>query len=541
MRRYKTHDPEPYSAQRRGGYGNNSGRMMLSVLSAALFLGLLGGFMLAGGGRSVMRQFDQEQRAMYLEEQAALLPWKIAGGIAVRGAGILMLAGATGGVMYAAWIALAFLDRRARLIHARDGIFPIVEARGDITIYDPNRSTAGAVRIDKDGYAIPQMQPAQLLTTAGALEVQKAAAWASGGGAITTNVQGGALPAGNLPMPPGVELPSKIPLKGLLAGDAPSLARLALGVAVNPQTGQLETITGNMAELVHVAVGGSSGWGKSVFLRCIAYQLILAQERPDLVMVDLEGVTLAPFANCGRLLYPLADNEQAAAAVLEALSDDELNRRKALFARFPGVDHLAAYNAVAPEPLRPIVAIVDEATALLGNRNVESALRVVALRARKYGLWLLLAGQDWKASSLDSAIRNQLATRVQFKALSGAQSRVLLGQSGAEALDTPGRALAVLPGRDLLTIQTPFINNEALAGLGNGGPQRTLAEIATDAAPAPVMDDTTLDNTARALLLHRQGVSGREIQKRLFGYVGGAAFDFVTQAISHNNNALETA
>jgi len=165
---------------------------------------------------------------------------------------------------------------------------------------------------------------------------------------------------------------------------------------------------------------------------------------------------------------------------------------------------------------------------------------VVALRARKYGLWLLLAGQDWKASSLDSAIRNQLATRVQFKALSGAQSRVLLGQSGAESLDTPGRALAVLPGRDLLTIQNPLINSEALAGLGNGGPQRTLAEIATDTAPALVEDDPSLDNTARALLLHRQGVSGREIQKRLFGYVGGAAYDFVTQAINNNSNALGT-
>ena len=96
MRRYKNQEPEPYSAQRRGGYSNNSGRMMLSILSAALLLGLLGGFMLAGGGRSVLRQFDQEQRAMYLEEQAALLPWKIAGGI-MRGAGILMLTYATGG------------------------------------------------------------------------------------------------------------------------------------------------------------------------------------------------------------------------------------------------------------------------------------------------------------------------------------------------------------------------------------------------------------------------------------------------------------
>lgn len=512
-------------------YGSHSrygsGQMMLSILGAALVLGLVGGFLLAGGGRSLFRQLDQEQRALYLAEQEALLPWKIAGGVAARGAGIAMLAAATGGVIYAAWIALSFLDRRARLIHSRDGLFPIIEARGDITIYDPNRNAAGAVRIDKEGYAIPQMQPAQLLTTAAALEVQRAAAWASGGGAISAKIEGvGALPGGDLPALPVPELPARVPLRALLDG-APSLARLVLGVAVNSQ-GQIETITGNMADLVHVAVGGSSGWGKSVFLRCLAFQLIQARERPDLVLVDLEGATLAPFARSERLLYPLADSERAAAAVLTALSEDELNRRKSLFAQYPGVDNLTAYNAIAAEPLRPIVAMVDEATALLGNKAVEGALRTVALRARKYGLWLLLAGQDWKASSLDSAIKNQLSTRVQFKALSRAQSSVLLGQAGAEALDTPGRALAILPGRDMLTLQTPYISGEALAGaLDSNGPQKRLDAIEAadggngDAGLVMIEDDPTLDDAARVLLLHRQGLSLNEIQKRVFGGIGG--------------------
>ncbi len=534
QRKRNYNEYEEYNRPRRAGYGDGYGRgqVMLSVLAAALLVGLVGGFLLAGGGRSVLRQLDGEQRALYLTEQEALLPWKIAGGMALRGAGIAMLAAATGGVMYAAWIALSFLDRRARLIHARDGLFPIVEARGDITIYDPNRNAAGAVRIDKGGWAIPQMQPAQLFTTAGALEVQRAAAWASGGGAISTKIDGGgALPGGNLPMPPVVELPSKVPLRSLLDGE-PSLARLVLGVAINPQTGQVEPITGNMANLVHVAVGGSSGWGKSVFLRCLAYQLIKAREKPDMVLVDLEGVTLAPFAQSGRLLYPLADSERAAVTVLTALSEDELNRRKSLFAQYPGVDTLADYNAVAASPLRPIVAIVDEATALLGNKAVETALRTVALRARKYGLWLLLAGQDWKASSLDSAIKNQLSTRVQFKALSKAQSNVLLGQSGAEALDTPGRALAVLPGRDLLTLQTPFISSDALAGLDNGGPQKRLeADTEEDGLPAIIEDDPTLDEPARIRALSEQGLSRNAIQRRVFGYTGGAAFAAVKDAL----------
>ena len=525
----------------RGQTSTQTGQVIFYVLAAAFVLGIVGGVLLAGGGRSLARQLDQEQRALYLVQQAALQPWKIAGGVVVRAVGMVLVLGAGAGIVYAGWIGLNFLDRRARLVYPRDGLFPIVEARGDITIYDPNRNAAGAVRIDKDGYALPQMQPAQMLTTAGALEVQRAAAWASGGGNISTQIEGGGVLPETLPVTPVIELPSRVPLRSLLAGEDISLAHLVLGVAANPQTGKLETITGNMADLVHVAVGGSSGWGKSVFLRSLAYQLIQARERPDLVLVDLEGATLAPFAQSGRLLYPLADSEHDAAAVLTALSVDELDRRKALFAEYQGIDNLAAYNAAAPDPLRPIVAIVDEATALLGNKAVEKALRTVALRARKYGLWLLLAGQDWKASSLDTAIRNQLSTRVQFKALSSAQSRVLLGQSGAEALDVPGRALAVLPGRDLLTLQTPFISTEALAGLSGAGPQRTraVAPRPEDTGMVMIEDDPSLDDAARVQLLHRQRVSGREIQKRVFGYVGGAAYEFVHAVLSSSSTGLE--
>ncbi len=47
-------------------------------------------------------------------------------------------------------------------------------------------------------------------------------------------------------------------------GHAPSLHRLVLGVRVDDQTGQTEAVNGDLAQWVHVAVGGSSGCGKSM-------------------------------------------------------------------------------------------------------------------------------------------------------------------------------------------------------------------------------------------------------------------------------------
>jgi hypothetical protein len=145
------------------------------------------------------------------------------------------------------------------------------------------------------------------------------------------------------------------------------------------------------------------------------------------------------------------------------------------------------------------------------------------LRARKYGLWCILGGQDWKASSLDTAIRNQLASRVQFKAMSASQSRVLLQRSGAERLDVPGRALAILPGRDIVELQAPVIGyQDIVTATRNGGPRRDM----------PEPDQESDERVEWIRELAAQGLSKRQIALEVFGYAGGAAYTAVTGALS---------
>lgn len=324
--------------------------------------------------------------------------------------------------------------------------------------------------------------------------------------------------------PAEVRWPSRVPLRGILDG-APSYRRLALGVTMNGD-GRAEIVRGDMTRMVHVAVGGSSGWGKSVFLQSLAYQMALSTDRVDMAMVDLEGVTFAPFAHCPRLLYPVADNERDTLAILQALTQ-ELDHRRELYARYPGVADLDGYNARAGDPLAPIVVLFDEATALLDDKAVEGAIKTLTLRARKYGLWVVLGGQDWKASSLDTAIRNQLASRVQFRAMSASQSRVLLQQNGAETLDVPGRALAILPGRELMKLQAPLVNDGMLARLGDGGPRSELPDVAQGDG----------GQTQEILDLAADGLSRREIESRVFGYSGGAAHRRVAEVLGATTTA----
>lgn len=336
------------------------------------------------------------------------------------------------------------------------------------------------------------------------------------------------VPAG----PPPAAWPRVVRLHEI-AADPPSLHRLALGVTVD-ESGQQQSVTASLAEMVHVAVGGSSGWGKSVFLKSLALQLATAAEPVRLAMVDLEGVTFSAFATCGRLLWPVAETEGQALAIM-ALLVEEMDRRSRLFREVPGVDSLAAYNARAggDEPLAPWVALIDEATALLSDRGVLNAARTLVLRARKYGLWMVLGGQDWKSASIDTAIRNQLSSRVQFRAQDAAQSRTLLGDGAASTIETVGRAYAQLPGRPMLQLLAPMVTG--------GDIGRALAGQTGPAGELPEVEDRPDDRTTRIRELAGQGWSQSAIEEEVFGYRGGAAHRTVRDVLNATTATATTS
>jgi hypothetical protein len=432
------------------------------------------------------------------------------------------------GVLALVWIGYQLLPivqaRLGQIRRDERGDLPLVTLfqNGALMLFDPTRGWGPATRILDGDVTQPLLTAPEYQdgTTKRAPFVD----WRKGGrprpvvarpGAAPRSAQGSPSPSQWRDVTAAVERnwPSRVPLMGVLRalGGAISYRRLALGVTMD-EDGRPQVVQADMSRLVHVAVGGSSGWGKSVFLQMLTCQLAQSSDPVDLALVDLEGVTFAPFARCGRLLYPIADTEQDTLALLQALTG-ELDRRKELYAQFPGVANLDQYNGQAPEPLAPTVVLFDEATALLEDKRVEGMIKTLVLRARKYGLWCVLGGQDWKASSLDTAIRNQLSSRFQFKAMSASQSRVLLQRSGAEHLDAPGRALALLPGRDMLELQAPMVGCQTIAlELSDGGPRCALPEVAGGD------DRRDSDEEAEVLRLKQEGASDTRIAREVFGH-----------------------
>ena len=259
-----------------------------------------------------------------------------------------------------------------------------------------------------------------------------------------------------------ISLPEKIDLHSLIPTDGPSLNKITLGVTT-ADTG-LITLDAPLSQMVHIGVGGSSGWGKSVLIQSLAYQIALSPEAAQLALIDIEAQTFSPFSHlpAERLRYPLADDETDIIAILDDLQG-EWYRRREKFQAYPTAQDLADYNRLADNPLPYVVLMIDEVNMLSGNKEIVSRLVRLGQGTRKYGLFCCLGGQNWNADDIPTKLRNNFSTRIQLKAMSKTQSRIMLEDSAAAAITQPGRAWAVLPGRPLCEVQTPFVDKETLA------------------------------------------------------------------------------
>jgi DNA segregation ATPase FtsK/SpoIIIE-like protein len=202
-----------------------------------------------------------------------------------------------------------------------------------------------------------------------------------------------------------------------------------------------------------------------------------AQDRPlpvELYLTDMEGLTFAIFEATPQVAMPIAQNVEEATGIAFRLTQ-EMERRAALYqatGRFP--EKLSEYHkAISHQPsaisqLPWIVAVFDEFTALIDEAGKGSdfyrLIGQLAMRSRKYGITLVLAGQDFKADLLNTRITNQLRTRVQFACATAYQSQVVLGQAGAEKITMPGRALVSFGGK-ITEVQTFWVDKEEVLDL----------------------------------------------------------------------------
>jgi hypothetical protein len=265
----------------------------------------------------------------------------------------------------------------------------------------------------------------------------------------------------------------QLPAPGTRAG----CSLVPLGVDLS---GRLKFADLSAPEHCHVLVAGTSGSGKSEWLRAALAGLIVTNtpETLRLLLIDPKRNAFLWLRNSPYLLAPLVfPDERPVAEVLQELID-EMERRYQLFER-AAADNLAEYNRRAEAPLPRVVCACDEYADLLTQdrsqrRELEEQISRLGAKARAAGIHLLLATQRPSRDVVRGALDTNMPARVGLQTAKAIESRMLLGEAGAERLLGRGDLLFKAIG-DPERLQSVYLSEEERDQLLRAARSRTAA------------------------------------------------------------------
>lgn len=218
----------------------------------------------------------------------------------------------------------------------------------------------------------------------------------------------------------------------------------------------------------HGLVGGTTGSGKSEFLRSLVAGLAARNDptRLTFILIDFKGG--AAFATCERLPHTIGTisnlDEQLAERALRALEAEMRYRQRVFADAGEGIDNLDAYLATNPtEPMPRLLVVVDE-FAMLAKEfpDVLSSLVSVAAVGRTLGVHMILATQR-PAGVVNEDILANTNLRVALRVQSRDDSINVIDVPTASSIGRTqmGRAYVKLGQDDITPVQTALVTGRS--------------------------------------------------------------------------------
>ena len=249
----------------------------------------------------------------------------------------------------------------------------------------------------------------------------------------------------------GVEVPNKVAatvtLRELMETEVYTQSKSNLTIVLGRDAAGTPMVA-DLAKMPHLLIAGSTGSGKSIAINSLLNSLLYRNSPATLrlILVDPKRVEFTPYNDLPHLLSPVIVEPDKTVNVLKwALG--EMDRRFRML-QDNGSRDIGSYNDSATgkaTPLPYIVIVIDELADLMQQsaKEVEGAIVRLAQLARAVGMHLVVATQRPSVDVITGLIKANIITRMAFAVASGADSRTILDQGGAEKLLGKGDMLFV--------------------------------------------------------------------------------------------------
>ena len=368
----------------------------------------------------------------------------------------------------------------------------------------------------------------------------------------------------------GIELPNAhretVFIREILASKVYENTKAKLPLILGKTIGGEATVA-DLAKMPHLLVAGTTGSGKSVAINTIIMSLLyrFTPDQVKMIMIDPKMLELSIYDGIPHLLTPVVTDPKKAVVALK-WSVREMEERYKKMSKI-GVRNIDGYNSRANEakksgermtrtiqtgydrdtgeaiyeteeiemdPMPYIVVIIDEMADLMmvAGKDIEGTVQRLAQMARAAGIHVIMATQRPSTDVITGTIKANFPTRISFQVTSKIDSRVMLGESGAEQLLGMGDMLYMAGGGRIQRIHGPFVDDGEVDSVVNhlkaqGIPQYldSVTEEQEDEGsavggdPGALSESNDIYDQAVAVVLRDRKVSTSYIQRRLsIGY-----------------------
>lgn len=226
------------------------------------------------------------------------------------------------------------------------------------------------------------------------------------------------------------------------------------------------TMICDIAEMPHCLVAGTTKSGKSVCLNTFIISMIYHFSPRDLrlVLMDPKRLEFGPYEGIPHLAMPVITDKEDFPGALSWVYEEMENRYK-IFEMYGAKDFdklnkKLVENKKAKLPY--IVMIADEFGDWFSESGpeIEEKMQKIAAKARAAGIHVVLAAQRPSKDVIKGTIKANFDTRLAFKVSSFEDSKVILGNGGAEKLEGYGDVLIKYAGKIEKRLQGAYVDGE---------------------------------------------------------------------------------